>query len=203
MLPSKINTEFNKKYFRPIDNMVWDISTGRLGIIDDRGIIILSGDASGYKMETTNADTYTKLVQAFARPSLANELEPGDIVYNRLSNSIVGWIVKSNGNSSFQILKMDGTRMDWSSSRSQVLDFDSINMAVKPLTSILGTEHNLNQLQNSMMLLISSGVVPEEDTFIDILPILLIGQLGLNFLGQSNLDCSTIASMSLLSGNIA
>lgn len=200
---AKINTGFNKKFFRPIDNMVWDVTSGKLGVVTCNGIISLIGDGTVYNMDTNSPDTYIKLVQAFATPSLACELAVGDIVYNRLSNSIVGWVIKINGNSSFQLLKMDGTRMDWSSSRSQVLDFESINMAIKPLTSILITDHNLNRLQNSMMLLISSGNVSETDTFIDIMPTLLIGQLGLNFLGQSNLDCSTIHSMSLLCGESA
>jgi hypothetical protein len=180
-----MNSKFLDRFFKPVDGMVWDIMSGRVGVKSKDGITTLElGELSDDKTEAPDAqvtinlfDDFGMEVPAFSQSTPIESLNLGDMIYSSSANKILGWIVKK-GDKSFKILKPDGTRSDWTPPKVQMLGFDSGVMVIRSLMNMLpGGESGLGQMQSSLLPLMMMGG-GDSDELKSMMPLLLMSQVG-------------------------
>lgn len=176
------------KMFRKVDNVVWDLMTGKLGVSTKDGIKTLETDADGDFRITDNLfDQFGLPIPAFAQNTPIEQIKPGDLI---LRDRDFGWVVsvpkttsKGKLGKSFVLLKPNGDRGEWSPPKTQSIGFDTNGaMVVRSLINML-PGGNLGGLQSGLMPLLlmtqmtggDSGSALEE-----MLPILLFSQMGVN-----------------------
>lgn len=180
----------NKKYmdqmFRRVDNVVWDLSTGMIGVKNKDGIVTMElGEISEDKNELTDPQVVINVFDEFgmAIPAFAQSISPelinlGDMIYG--STDLRGWVVKKNAKS-FEIMKADGTRSRWTPPKVKLLGFDSGVLVLRNLMNMFsnGTE-GLAQFQGNLMPLMMLGGLDSDGggDFADMIPMMLMMQMG-------------------------
>lgn len=195
-----LNKKFMDRFFRAVDDVVWDMMSGRVGYQTKDGICSIDlGTISEDKKEAPEAqisinpfENFGMAVPAFAQSVPVTTISLGDMIFS--SGKVLGWIVKIN-EKSFKLLKQDGTRSDWSPPKVQMLGFDSGVMVLRSLLNMLpGGSGQLGQMQSMLMPMMAMGMLGEGedgDSMMDMksmMPMILMSQMGL---GGSDAGAST------------
>jgi hypothetical protein len=166
------NRQGLNKLIRKVDTLVWDLSSGKLGIQLLEGIATLEttgeGAAQTFNVSVNPLDVFGHRIPAYAVNTPNADIELGDIIVG--SNDVLGWVVKKN-NASLEILKKDGQITRYSAVKTQIFGTNGY-MVVKNLFSLLGQE-GATGLQGTLMPLMLMG----NDSGLDIesiLPFLLL-----------------------------
>lgn len=191
------NKDFMNRFFRPVDNVVWDMMTGQIGVKNKSGILTVElGELSEDKTEALAPqvninmfDQFGMAVPAFAQSVPVNTINLGDIIYSANSNRVAGWVVKQSGKS-YKLLKEDGTRSDWTPPKTNMLGFDSGVMVLRSLFTMLPNgQEGVGQMQNMLMPMMAMGMMGDDDgddSFKEMMPLLLMSQMGMNGQGAGN-----------------
>lgn len=185
-----MNKAFIDRFFRPVDNMVWDLMSGKIGFKGREGIVTI--ELNGINEDKTEAvdaqvvvnpfDEFGMELPAFAQSVPADSINLGDMIFSSSTNSILGWVVKKN-DKSLKLMKQDGTRTDWSPPKVQMLGFDSGVMVLRSLMNMLpGGSTGLSNMQSMLMPMMAMGMLGEGSTGLDLkgmMPIMLMSQMGL------------------------
>lgn len=184
-----MNKAFIDRFFRPVDKMVWDLMSGKIGFKTSEGIITIElGDLNADKTEAESAqvsvnpfDQFGMEVPAFAQSVAVDSINLGDMIFSSATNKVLGWVVKKN-DKSFKLMKQDGTRSDWVPPKVQMLGFDSGVMVLRSLLNTLpGGSSGLGQMQSALMPMLAMGMLGEGSTGFDLdnmMPIILMSQMG-------------------------
>src|SRR5579859_987080 len=165
------------KLVRKVENLVWDVMSGKLGIQGLDGIYTLESSGEGtnlvHNVSLNPFDTFGMRIPAFAVNTPNADIEIGDIIVG--AKEVLGWVVKKNA-ASLQILKKDGQITQYSAVKTQIFGTNGY-MVVKSLQGLLG-QGGANDLQSNLMPLLllgdDAGVNVEK-----ILPLMLLqGQTG-------------------------
>jgi hypothetical protein len=175
--------------FRQVDNVCWDMMTGRVGFRNSDGICSIElGNLNDEKTEAVDAqvsinpfDDFGMTVPAFAQSVAVESINLGDMIFSSSSNKVLGWVVKKN-EKSFKLMKQDGTRSDWVPPKVQMLGFDSGVMVLRSLMNMLpGGQSQLGQMQNMLMPMMAMGMMGGEDGGEDMMssmmPMMLFSQM--------------------------
>jgi hypothetical protein len=181
------NAKGLNKLIRKVETLVWDLSSGKLGIQSLDGIITLEtageGSAQTFNVSLNPFDAFAHRIPAYAVNTPNADIELGDIIVG--ANEILGWVVKKN-QASLEILKKDGQITRYSPVKTQIFGTNGY-MVVKNLFNLLGTDGASNmqsQLLPLMMMGSDSGIDMES-----ILPMMLMqsqtgqGGTGMNLQG--------------------
>lgn len=167
---------FMNRMFRQVDNVVWDMMTGKMGVSTKEGIMTFDDSDSENPCVSLNMfDAFGMGVPAFAQNTPVDQVQPGDLLVG--SKEIIGWVVSVNdGNKSFMMLKPTGTVAKWVPPKVQMLGFDSGVMVVRSLMNLLPNgASGVNQMQQwiQMMVYMGDGNVD----FKKIMPMMLMSQM--------------------------
>lgn len=185
-----MNKAFIDRFFRPVDNMVWDLMSGKIGFKTREGIITIElNDLNEDKTEASNAqvsvnpfDDFGMEVPAFAQSVPIDSISLGDMIFSSSTNKVLGWVVKKN-EKSFKLMKEDGTRSDWVPPKVNMLGFDSGVMVLRSLMNMLpGGSSGLSAMQSSLMPLMAMGMLGDGSNGPDLkgmMPIMLMSQMGM------------------------
>ena len=181
-----------ERMFRAVDNVVWDISAGgRTGFSTKDGIYSIDlGKLNEDGTEAPDAQVTSNPFEefGFAAPAFAQNTAPsainiGDMIFSSASNNVLGWVVKKN-EKSFKLMKMDGTRSDWTPPKVNMMGLDGGVMVVRSLMNMLpGGEGQVNQMGNFMMMLpMMSGMMGGDgedgaDMMKQMMPMILMSQM--------------------------
>lgn len=186
-----MNKTFIDRFFRPVDNMVWDIMSGKIGFKGKEGIVTIElNDLNEDKTEASSAqvvinpfDEFGMEVPAFAQSVPVDSISLGDMIFSSTTNNILGWVVKKN-EKSFKLMKQDGTRSDWSPPKVQMLGFDSGVMVLRSLMNMLpGGSAGLGNMQSMIMPMMAMGMLGgdgDSDSAFDLksmMPMILMSQM--------------------------
>lgn len=176
-----------KKLIRKVDGLVWDLTSGKLGIQLLDGIATLETNGEGaaqvFNVSVNPFDVFGHQIPAYAVNTPNADIELGDIIVG--ANGILGWVVKKN-QASLQILKKDGQITQYSAVKTQIFGTNGY-MVVKNLFNLLGADGASNMQSQLLPLMMMGG-----DSGIDIesiLPLMLMqsqtgqGGTGLNLQG--------------------
>jgi hypothetical protein len=187
-----------KKLIRKVETLVWDLSSGKLGIQGLDGIYTLESSGEGtslvHNVSLNPLDVFGFSIPAYAVNTPNAEIELGDIIVG--ANDILGWVVKKNA-ASLQILKKDGQITNYSAVKTQIFGTNGY-MVVKSLTGLLGQD-GASGLQSNLLPLLMMG----DDSGVNldkILPLMLMqGQTGQ---GGTGLNLQGILPMMMMSGGL-
>lgn len=182
------------RLFKSVDNVVWDMMTGRVGFKTTDGIASIElgtidpaapMDAPDAQISVNLFDEFGMVVPAFAQSVPVEQIALGDMIYSSAANKVAGWVVKrSDSGKSFKIMKQDGTRSDWVPPKVQMIGFDSGVMVLRSLMNMLpGGASGLSQMQGMMMPMMMMGMMDGEGSaggmdMKAMMPMLLMSQMG-------------------------
>ena len=173
------------RFFRQVDNVVWDMMSGRVGFNTPGGICSIElGDLSEDKMHAPDAqisinpfDDFGMAVPAFAQSIPVDQISLGDMIYSN-TDRVLGWVVKKT-DKGFRLMRQDGTSTDWKAPKVQMLGFDSGVMVLRSLCNMLPNgASGLGQMQGMLMPMMLMGD-DAGDSMKDMIPMMLMSQMGL------------------------
>lgn len=175
------NSRFLDRFFKRVDNLVWDITTGKLGVQSADGIITLelTPAAEGARNAEPQAqvsinpfDQFGIAIPAFATNTNLEQIEVGDLIVGQ--KEVLGWVIKKNP-ASLVLLDTKGFQKQYNPPKVAVIN-QSGAMVVKNLTGLLG-DTGATSFQSSLLPLLVMG----GDTGLDfekLIPLMLFTQQG-------------------------
>lgn len=175
------SSRFLDRFFRRVDGLVWDLSTGRLGIQGNDGIITLEVNAAvpagegqeaqpaSYNISVNPFDGFGLPIPAFAANTPHDQIEVGDLIVG--ASKVLGWVIEKKP-ASLVLLSQDGMQKQYNPPKVQVFGQDG-SLVVKSLTGLLGD--GTQGFQSSLMPLLLLG----GDTGLDmdkLIPLMLFQQ---------------------------
>lgn len=167
---------FMNRMFRQVNDVVWDMMSGKMGVSTKEGIMTLDdSDTENPCVSLNMFDAFGMGVPAFAQNTPIDQVKAGDLLVG--SKEIIGWVVSVNeGGKSFQMLKPSGTISKWVPPKVQMLGFDSGVMVVRSLLNLLPTgTGGLSQMQNMLQMMMFAG--DGDINFEKIMPMMLMSQM--------------------------
>lgn len=165
------------KFFRRVDNVVWDLMSGRVGVVTrDDEIATLDGDGDEAQIVVNPFQDFGVPLPAFAQSTPLADIKKGDLIYS--DKRVMGWVVSvpTGKAKSFKLLKPDGTRGEWRPPKVVSLGIDmSGAMVLRSLINMV-PGGSLGGLQGMLLPLMMAG--GGMDDMEDMLPLILMGQMG-------------------------
>jgi hypothetical protein len=180
--------KFMDRFFRKVDDVVWDMMTGRVGFNTAEGICSIDlGTISEDKTTAEDAqvsinpfDDFGMVVPAFAQSIPADQIALGDMIYSSSTKKVLGWVVEKS-DKGFRLMRQDGTSSAWKAPKVQMLGFDSGVMVLRSLMNMLPNgSTGLGQMQGMLMPMMMSGMLDKDggSEFDDMIPMMLMSQMG-------------------------
>lgn len=159
-----------RRFFRRVDNVVWDMSTGKPGVMTEEGIASCIGTGEDAQISINPIAAMGMALPGFAQNTAMDKVEVGDmIIYGARDNT--GWVV-SKTDKQVRLIKADGTLTTFSPPKTQMLDVGGGVMVVRSLMNMLpGGTGGL--MGNMMMLQMMGG---GDGDLEDMLPMMLMMQ---------------------------
>lgn len=184
---------------RKIDGVVWDLTTGIVGIKTKDSIRTLSTDISEpddqgivtktYNIEENLLAMFSYTIPAFAIAKPIELIEPGELIVFK-DNNTFGWVVKKHAGS-VDVLKGDGTTSNYRPNKVNMIGAGGAN-TVLVVTSLMGMfpqgqeATGMGNLQSMLLpMLMLGGEGGEVDGLDKMLPILLMSSMGQGQAGQA------------------
>lgn len=172
---SNVSSKMMDRFFRRVDNVVWDLMTGRVGIKGSEGITTLEGTGDDAQVVINMFDQFGMEVPAFAQNTPVDSLAPGDLIFN--GKSVLGWVIEKTDKGNLTVMSTNGTRHSWKPPKVSLLGFDSGVMVLRSLVNMLpGGTGGLGTMQGMLMpMLMMGGDSLDLDSM---MPLLLMSQVG-------------------------
>lgn len=187
------------RMFRRVDNAVWDMMTGKIGIQTDDGIATIEGVGDDAQVAINIIENFGMPLPAFAQSTPVDAIKEGDFIYN--GTKPLGWIVEKK-EKSFRILKPDGTRTTWTPPKVSMIGFDLGAGGPLVLRSLFNTlpggESGLAGLQGNLLPLMMMG--GDNLDLESMLPMLLMGQMNGGATGGMGNMMQTMMMMNMMKG---
>lgn len=160
--------KFMRRMFRRIDNIVWDMMTGKTGIKNEHGIHTITIAEDGTAEVSVNPlDMMSMSLPGFATQTANEAVELGDIIVG--DNQIIGWVTAKNP-ASFEIRDVAGMIKRYVPPKVAIMGVTG-PLVVRNLFSLTGGADGLTQL---MPLLMMSG--GNDSKLDEILPLFFMQQ---------------------------
>lgn len=175
-----IGNKIARKFFRRVNDVVWDLMSGKVGIRTKDGIATLEGKGDAAEVVVNMFDDFGVALPAFAQNTPVGEIKMGDLIYK--DGKVGGWVVKTPTpkGKSFKLLKPDGSRGEWRPPKVASLGLDlSGAMVLRSLVNTL-PDGGLGNMQSMLLPMMMMG--GGDDMFgdmEDMLPVMLMMQCGL------------------------
>lgn len=175
------------RMFRKVDNVVWDLMSGKMGMKTKEGVVTatpLFGEGEDSKtikdlsLSVNPIESFSMPIPAFAQATDLDKVKVGDLVVSG-GTSIAGWVIKVNG-SSVKVMKADGQISEFRPPKVEMMNVSGI-MVVRDLMNLSGGENGLASLQGSLMPLLmmsGEGGAGGDFDFEKFMPIMLMSQMG-------------------------
>ena len=178
---------FLNRFFKKVDNVVWDLSTGKIGILDERqgGIITMTGEGKFASINLNPIDQFGMPLPAFAQNTPASEVKIGDLMWGD-TKSTRGWVteIETNEGASeaekayrFELIDMEGGVRRNTIKKIQMFGLDAGGaMIVRTLGSMTGGAAGLEGLNGMLMPMLAMG--GDLSDIGDMLPFMFMGNMG-------------------------
>lgn len=171
---ASVANKFLDRMFRKVQGLVWDLTTGQLGIKDNNGVYTLStdgeGDATEFAVTVNPFDSLGMTVPAFATNTPIEQVEAGDIIVGE--STILGWVTERRDRS-LKLLDKNGMTKNYTPPKVAILGTNGV-LVVKNLFSLAGGTQGLAGIQNNLLPLLAMG---GDVNFDRIMPLILMQTL--------------------------
>jgi hypothetical protein len=146
--------------FRRIGGVVWDVTTGSIGLKTENGIYSLktvpgaaTGDAASYSVSVNPFDDFGLAIPAFATQSTPEEVQVGDIIVG--DKDIIGWVVDKTP-AAFKVLDHNSYVKTYVPPSVQILGNSGV-LVVRNLFSLTGGAAGAGNFAQSLLPLMMLG----------------------------------------------
>lgn len=168
---ANISNKLMNRMFRKIGGLVWDITSGGLGIASNEGIFTLTtegeGDTVSFGISVNPIDAFGVSVPAFAMNTPLEQVEVGDIIVG--DTKILGWVIEVRG-ASLKLLDQNGMTKNYTPPKVAIVGTNGV-LVVKNLFNLTGGNGGLAGVQNSLLPLLALG---GDVNFDKIMPLILM-----------------------------
>jgi hypothetical protein len=187
-----LKNKFVNRMFRKIGGLVWDLTTGAVGVRDENGIYSLSTEGSTPQVVVNPIGQLGfELPFAYAFATKLDDVTVGDIIVG--DSKILGFVVEKH-DASLVLLDKNGMTKRYTPPKVALFDVGSSVLVVRNLMNMLGSNGLAGLQGNLLPLLALAG--DDESGLEDILPMLLLSQQG----GEASVNgLQSILPMLLLS----
>jgi hypothetical protein len=162
------------RFFKRVDNVVWDLMSGKVGIQTADGIVTVEGEGDDAQPVLNLFDQFGMPVPAFAQNTPSAAVNVGDLIYS--AKGTTGWVVEKLPKG-FKILKADGTRTSFIPPKVAMLGFDSGVMVLRSLMNMLpGGSSGLQGIQSMLLPMMMMG--GDDMNIESMMPMILMSQMG-------------------------
>lgn len=198
---NSVMEKFMSRMFRRAEGVVWDLSTGAVGIQTEDGIATLNGSGEDSSIDVNLFDQFSIELPAFAQSTPLADVKVGDMIYFGAQGRNVGWITEriekkptaaqlakgATSTISFKLLKPNGETTSWKPVNVRMIGFGDTNsggvMVIRSLGNLLSNTSGTGSLggfQSSMMQMMQmqammGGDAPDMEA---IMPMMLMQQVG-------------------------
>lgn len=171
---SSLSNKFMNRMFRKIGGLVWELTTGNLGIKDEHGIHTLAieqvegADAPTYGTSVNPFDSFGVSVPAFATNTPIEQVAVGDIIVGE--SAILGWVIEVRDRS-LKLLDKNGMTKNYTPPKVAILGTSGV-LVVKNLFNLVGGQNGLAGIQNNLLPMLMLG--GDGLDFDKIMPIILM-----------------------------
>lgn len=203
----KVNKSFSdrmmNRFFRKVDGVKWDLMSGRVGVVlDDEGIVTLDGEGEDARIAINVLEEFGMAIPAFAQNTPIASVGVGDLIYQ--GNKVKGWVTsvveKEGLSNKFGIMTPSGTATNWNPPKVSMLGLDSGVMVLRSLLTMLPQSENgeggLSGMQNILLPMMMMG--GGESEIEDIMPLMLMSQLGTDGTGNSAFGGGNMIQMMMM-----
>lgn len=163
--------KFLDRMFRKIQGLVWDLTSGQIGLKDQNGIYILTqegeGDAVSFGVSVNPFDSLGTAIPAFATQTPIEQTEIGDIIVG--DREILGWVVEKRDRS-LKLLDKNGMTKNYTPPKVAIVGASGV-LVVKNLFSLAGGQQGMLGLQNNLLPLLALG---DDGSLDKLLPMILM-----------------------------
>lgn len=166
--------------FRKVENIVWDMTTNSIGIIQDDGIYTISINHDDLECSAISINPFDQMsmrLPAYAMSTPVAAIEAGDMIINN-KGGLRGWVLQRKANNTFRIMTVNGNISTWNPPQIQMLGFDSGVMVVRSLMKMAGGTQGVNQMQQMMQMMVMSGMMDDESDMDSMMPMMLMSVMG-------------------------
>lgn len=169
------------RFFRKVDGVVWDMMTGKIGVIGREGITTLTGEGEDAQVEINMMEQFGMPVPAFAQNTPVESVDIGDLIY--VDKKPKGWVTEviqkeSEGKTitKFRVMSPSGNTNLYTPPKISMFGFDSGVMVLRSLMNMLPNgKTGLDSMSGMLMPMMMMG----DDVDLDkIMPMMLFSQLG-------------------------
>ena len=160
-----ITKRYMQRMMQPVQEAVWDMASGGLGILGKDGSIltldVISKDDGVFGVSQNDFAMFAMPIPAFAQQISVDSVAVEDFVY--VNGKPFGWVTKiiksDSGNIAFEILKPNGQQSRWSPPKIQSMMMPSgVNVQVlRTMISMFGSNTKISNMKDMIMPLMMMG----------------------------------------------
>ena len=174
---SKLTNKFLNRMFRRISGLVWDVTTGGIGLQTENGIYSLTttvaeGAATTYSITVNPFDDFGLSIPAFATQSSFEETNAGDIICG--DQGIIGWVVDKTA-AAFKVMDHNGYTKTYTPPSVSIMGSSGV-LVVRNLFNLTGGAAGAGNFASSLLPLMMLG--GGDDKLEKMLPLLLMTSAG-------------------------
>lgn len=149
--------KFLDRMFRKVQGLVWDLTSGQVGLKDQNGIYTLvqetEGDNVVFGVSVNPFDSLGTALPAFATQTPIEQVELGDIIVGE--REILGWVVEKRDRS-LKLLDKNGMTKNYTPPKVAIVGANGV-LVVKNLFNLAGGQQGFLGLQNNLLPLLALG----------------------------------------------
>lgn len=181
---SNLQNKFLARMFRRIEGVVWDLTSNKMGLQTDQGIVTLEVTQTPnaeslasahpvFNISVNPFDSFGFAMPAFAQNTPLNQIEIGDLIIG--DRGVLGWVVEKFERS-LRLLDQNGMTKNYTPPKIQVLNQDGA-MVVKSLTGLFGEQGAQGFSGALLPLLLAGDAFGGVGNLDELLPIMLMTQM--------------------------
>lgn len=183
---SNLTSKYIGRMFRRINGVVWDLSSGNIGIQDANGIYTLTktevpavaatedspavAASVNYGISVNPFDNFGMAIPAFATITPFEKVAAGDLIVG--DKGILGWVTAKTG-AALKLLDFNGMNKNYTPPKVAIGGQDGV-LVVQSLGGLVGGDAGLGGLQGALLPLLMAG--GDNNELEDILPLMLLQQ---------------------------
>ena len=155
MFPNMNMNKLTQNMFRRADGVMWDMMTGKIGIVTDEGIATLDGVGDDAVVNINMIDEFGIAIPAYAQSTQQADVKVGDIIIT--GKDKIAWVIECKDSGSglkYKTMKPSGDTGSWTPPKKTMLGFDTGVMVLRPLINMVaGGQTGLQGMQQMMMMM--------------------------------------------------
>lgn len=163
--------------FRRVDGVVWDVMSGKIGIVTDEGIATLEGIGDDATVNINMMDEFGVAIPAYAQSTQQADVKEGDII---VTGNKISWVIERNVTDSgvrYKTMKPSGDTGSWVPPKKSIMGMDTGVMVLHPLMNFVGST-NSGGLQGMQQMLMTMAMMGGDNasaaSFDRIMPMMLM-----------------------------